>query len=168
MDFDSIISFLLLILFFVLPTLLKRLKKKTPGSAPAGKAGKLSLFEKLGEQIRQYAENLEQEAAKGKQSRKTQENIWDQLAGEDDFQDSYEDFPEETLMPAAEPPVVTADRVMPIQKKVRPAPPPEKQNFVGKPCSTTVFGQPKFSTDQLQQAIIWSEILAKPIALRRD
>ena len=66
MDFDSIITFLLLILFFVFPTILKQLKKKTSASAPADKAKKLSLFEKLGEQIRQYAENLEQEAAKGK------------------------------------------------------------------------------------------------------
>ena len=69
MDFDSIISFLLIILFFVMPTILNRLKKKTAASAPAGKPKKLSLFEKLGEQIRQYAENLEQEAAKGNQYR---------------------------------------------------------------------------------------------------
>ncbi len=161
MDFDSIISFLLIILFFVFPTLLKRLKKKTSASAPAGKAKKLSLFEKLGEQIRQYAENLEQEAAKGKQSQKPKKTIWDQLAGE-------EDFDEEAFVPVAEPPVFTADRVMPAKQKERPAPKSEKQVFVKPPSSTTVFGQPTFSSDQLQQAVIWSEILSKPIALRRD
>jgi hypothetical protein len=168
MDFDSIITFLLLILFFVMPTLLRRLKKKKPASTLAGKAGKLSVFEKLGEQIRQYAENLEQEAAKATPSRKTSENIWDQLAGEDDFQDIYEDSPEAVRIPAAEQPVVRADRVTPSKKTVRPAPTPEKQIFVQSPASTTVFGQSKFLSDQLQQAVIWSEILAKPIALRRD
>jgi hypothetical protein len=168
MDFDSIISFLLIILFFVLPTLLKRLKKKTPASTPAGKPGKLSLFEKLGEQIRQYAENLEQEAAKGKQSRKGQENIWDQLAGEEDLQDLYEASPEEAFVPAVEPPASTEEWLRPVKKKVRPAPTPEKQTFVQPPCSTRVFGQPKFSSNHLEQAVIWSEILAKPIALRRE
>ena len=121
----------------------------------------MSLFEKLGEQIRQYAENLEQEAAKGKQSQKPKKTIWDQLAGE-------EDFDEEAFVPVAEPPVFTADRVMPAKQKERPAPKSEKQVFVKPPSSTTIFGQPTFSSDQLQQAVIWSEILSKPIALRRD
>lgn len=168
MDFDSIISFLLIILFFITPAVLKRLKKKAPASTPAGKAKKLSLFEKLGEQIRQYIENLEQEAAKGKQSLKTQENIWDQLSGEEDFQEIHGDSHEEALGPVAEPPVFTAARVVPAKKKERPAPKSEKQVFVKPPSSTTVFGQPTFSSDQLQQAVIWSEILSKPIALRRD
>ncbi len=168
MDFDSIISFLLIILFFAFPAILKRFNKKTPASTPGGKAKKLSLFEKLGEQIRQYAENLEQEAEKGKQPRETQENIWDQLAEEEDFQDIHGKFPEEKLAPVAEPPVFTADRVMPVKEKERPAPKPEKQVFVQSPSLTTVFGQPKFSVNQLQQAVIWSEILSKPIALRRD
>ena len=166
MDFDSIISFLLIILFFVTPAVLKRLKKKVPASAPAGEAKNLSLFEKLGEQIRQYAENLEQEAEKGKQPRETQENIWDQLAGEEDFQDNG-DFDEESPGPVAETPVFTA-RVVPAKKKERPAPKSENQVFVKPPCSTRIFGQPTFSSDQLQQAVIWSEILSKPIALRRD
>jgi hypothetical protein len=170
MDFDSIISFLLIILFFAFPALLKRFnqKKKTAISNPAEKDKELSLFEKLGEQIRQYAENFEQEAAKGKQPRETQENIWDQLAGEEDFQDIYEESPEEKLAPVAEPPVFTADREMPAKEKEGPAPTPEKQVFVQQPSLTTVFGQPKFSSNQLQQAVIWSEILSKPIALRRD
>ncbi len=151
-----------------MPAVLKRLKKKIPTSAPAGKARKLSLFEKLGEQIRQYAENLEQEAAKGKQSQKTQETIWDQLAGEEEFQDIHGDFHEEALGPVAEAPVFTADRVMPAKKKERPAPKSEKQVFVQQPSLTRGFGPAKFSSDQLQQAVIWSEILSKPIALRRD
>lgn len=168
MDFDSIISFLLIILFFITPAVLKRLKKKTPASAPAGKVKNLSLFEKLGEQIRQYAENLEQDAAKGKQPRETQENIWDQLAGEEDFQDTYEESPEEAFAPVAQPRVSAADRVMPVKEKVGPAPTPKKHVFVQPPSLTSVFGQPKFSANQLQQAVIWSEILSKPIALRRD
>ena len=169
MDFDSIISFLLIILFFAFPTLLKRFNKKknTAIPNPAEKARKLSLFEKLGDQIREYAENLEHEATKEKQPRETQENIWDQLAGEEDFQDIYEESPEEAFAPAAEPPVFTADQVMPVKEKPRPAPTPEKQVFVQSPSLTSVFGQAKFSANQLQQAVIWSEILAKPIALRR-
>ncbi len=174
MDFDSIISILLILLFFIFPTLLKRLsqKKKTEpvqaGKTKNGKAGKLSLFEKLGEQIRQYTENLEQEAQKGKQ---TQENYWDHLAddgevqspGEASFEteDYTEDYMEEPVGEPVAEPSVSKESGRSILKPGKPLP-------AGDPSFADPCRQPRLSSSQLQQAIIWSEILSKPVALRED
>ncbi len=51
MDFDSVITFLLLLLFFVFPSILKRFAQKKKASVPTQveKTKKLSLFEKLGD-----------------------------------------------------------------------------------------------------------------------
>ena len=176
MDFDSIISFLLILLFFVAPTLLKRFnqKKKTDGSPRAGeiateKAKKLSLFDKLGDQLREYAQTLEQDAQKGKAS---PDNIWEHLADEEELPPSHEDpFEGEfdtpnDLEPMAEPSVLAAALVMPEKKEREPVPKPERK---GSGCDSPgpgSFRSPKFSSCQLQQAIVWSEILSKPVALR--
>ena len=178
MDFDSIISVLLILLFFIFPTLLKRFNKKknTAETSPAGKARKLSLFERLGEQIREYAQALEQEAQKGKQPR---ENIWDHLADEDEFQTIHEDSFEEadsqayrTESLAAESAVPAADSAIQENRRKRSVPKSEKHGQKqGPDCDPSWPGthrQPKLSSCQLQQAIIWSEILSKPVALRQD
>ncbi len=179
MDFDSIISILLILLFFIFPTLLKRLsqKKKTDGQVQAGKsnagkAGKLSLFEKLGVQIRKYAETIEQEAQKGKQ---TQETYWDHLTEDGEFQttredlfeteDYVEDYVEE---PVGEPSVFAAAPVMPEKELGRSVPNPKKPVAGGDLSLADPFRQPRLPSSQLQQAIIWSEILSKPVALRED
>ena len=180
MDFDSIISFLLILLFFIFPTLLKRFnkKKKTAGTSPAGKARKLSLFEKLGEQIREYAQTLEQEAQKGKQPR---ENMWDRLAeNEEEYEEAFQandkfqangdpleqeiDMAFEQIEPEADPSVLAA-QVMPENIRKRATTTCEKQGQKQGLPGTLL--QPKLSCN-LQQAIIWSEILSKPVALRQD
>jgi hypothetical protein len=174
MDFDSIIPILLVLLFFVFPSLLKRFnkKKKTAGPARAGEAKKLSLFEKLGEQIREYAQTLEQEAQKGRQPR---ENIWDQLADDEEFPSPHEGSFEQDFEPdvyADEPvvePIVSAAAPMSPDKKVRQSMPTAGNNVSAcDPSSSNIFRPRKLSSRRLQQAVIWSEILSKPVALRRD
>ncbi|MBA3009265.1 MAG: hypothetical protein KKF12_10250 [Proteobacteria bacterium] len=182
MDFDSIISFLLILLFFVFPTIIKRLNrnKKTPG--PAEKTKKLSLFEKLGDQIREYAQTLEQEAAKEKQPKET---MWDHLADDNEVPITRED-PVETedyfTEPVAEPPVFAAasmirgKKIQEIkiqEKKMRQAGPrsekPLPASGPSAPCeflSEGGFGRRQLSSSRLGQAIVWSEILSKPVALR--
>ncbi len=169
MDFDSIISLLLIILFFVFPSLLKRLsqKKKTGPT----QAGKLSLFEKLGEQIREYVQTLEQEAEKGKQSHKAQ---GDHLAEDGEFQ-TYEDSFEEDLEPevyadepVVEPSVSTAASVIQEKELERPVLKPEKSMLACDSSTIGAFRPDRLSSCHLQQAIIWSEILSKPVALRQE
>jgi hypothetical protein len=168
MDFDSIVSLLLILLFFFFPTLIRRLnqKKKTGKPVQAGKPKggnlkKMSLFEKLGEQIREYAQTLEQEAKKARQPQESQENIWDHLAEETNVQTSPETFFEEEFEP--EPPVFVPKKRTET-KRDRPALTPEKHV----PASQIdTPGPGKLSTSRLQQAIIWSEILSKPVALRK-
>ncbi len=173
MDFDSIISLLLIISFFVFPSLLKRLsqKKKTgptqAGKAETGKAKKLSLFEKLGEQIREYVQTLEQEAQKGKQSHKAQE--WDHLAEDREFQTYEEDLEPEVYAdePVVEPSVSAAASVI-QEKKLEHVPKPEKPMLACDSSTIGVFRPDRLSSCHLQQAIIWSEILSKPVALRQE
>jgi len=169
MDFDSIISVLLIISFFVFPSLLKRLsqKKKTGPT----QAGKLSLFGKLGEQIREYVQTLEQEAQKGKQSHKAQE--WDHLAEDGEFQ-TYEDSFEEDLEPevyADEPvvePSVFVAASMIQEKELEHVSKPEKPMLACDSSTIGAFRPDRLSSCHLQQAIIWLEILSKPVALRQE
>jgi len=177
MDFDSIISFLLILLFFIAPTLLKRFnqKKKTDGSPQAGmiKTGeekKLSLFEKLGDQLREYAQTLEQDAQKG-----TPDNIWEHLDEEQDLPPSHEDSfegefdtPGYGIEPMADTPVIAKASVMPEKKEREPAPKPERKGSCCDSPGAGSFRSPKLSSCQLQQAIVWSEILSKPVALRHS
>ncbi|MCP3941771.1 MAG: hypothetical protein GY710_09860 [Desulfobacteraceae bacterium] len=175
MDFDSIIPFLLLILFFILPSILKRLnqKKKPSGSTLPGKTKKLSLFEKLGEQIQEYVQNLEQETKKEKQP---QENYWDYLADGEQLQTGQE-APLEKIPdannyyvdnPVVEPPVLTTASKIPEEKLNTYTAKSEKPVPTNTPFQETSFDQVGLPYSQLQRAIIWSEILSKPIALREE
>jgi len=184
MDFDSIISFLLILLFFVAPTLLKRFnqKKKTPGPPQTGtikteEPKKLSLFERLGDQLREYVQTLEQEAQKEKPA---PENIWEHLADEQDLPPSQEDpfeggfdKPGYGAEPMAAPPVFAAasvmpEKMMPGKKERKAVPKPERKGACCDSLGTGSFMSPKLSSCKLQQAIVWSEILSKPVALRQD
>lgn len=182
MDFDSIISFLLILLFFVAPTLLKRFsqKKKTDVPSRAGtttteKAKKISLFERLGDQLREYAQTLEQEAKKNPPS---PEDIWAHLADEQELPpsqaDPFEgggDTPGYGAEPMAEPPVFAAASMMPgkMMPGKKAVPKPERKRSRCDSLGSGSFRPPRRSScHQLQQAIVWSEILSKPVALRQD
>lgn len=161
MDFDSIITIILILLFFVFPSILKQLaqKKKTEKEAPQ-RVTKLSLFERLGEQIREYALTIE------KQGQKQPEQVWEELAEEQEspaqYEQAYEPDPdpeERDFEPYARPLV----RKEPEKPVVTPKKfPPAAQDAL--PCFASLQREP--SSLELQQAVIWAEILAKPIALR--
>ena len=173
MDFDSIISFLLILLFFIFPTLLKRFSQKKKTISPQGKieterSKKRSVFERLGDQLREYAQTLEKEAQEAREGTQSPENIWEQ-AEEEPLPPHHKDFFEKD----SEPPVydsaptavpsVTAAPVMPGEKLKKPVPTKKKDAS----CSPRAgsFQSPRRAC-QLQQAIVWSEILSRPVALR--
>ena len=80
MDFDTIIAFVFFLVFFVLPSIIKQLqlrKKKQP--APAKKK-KRFVLSGIGDQIRQFLKDLEQQAQKQRKAGKQGEGIWDKLS----------------------------------------------------------------------------------------
>jgi hypothetical protein len=169
MDFDSIITIILILFFFTFPTILKQLSRmKKTGVAP-DKAKKLSLFGKLGDKIREFAEEIEKQAQE-----KQQGQGWEEIADdreivktyEDPFDpDEYEDdgsLDDEVFKPMPEPSILAAVSDEPEKSFLKS----EKPSFGREHCSGSAYGQNRLSSPRLQQAIIWSEILSKPVALR--
>jgi hypothetical protein len=176
MDFDSIITIILILLFFTFPTILKQLSRKKKTSAAPKKAGKLSLFGKLGEKIREFAKEIEKQA-KGKKPGQG----WEELADDGETARIYEDpfdpdgyaddayaddgyADDESFDPMSEPSVIAAvsdKEKKPVSKSERPLPGSDRS-------SGSAYGQRQLSPHRLQQAIIWSEILSKPVALRQE
>jgi len=162
MDFDSIISIILILLFFVAPSILKQLaqKKKKAGEKAPQRVTKSSLFERLGEQIREYAQTIERQGQRGEQGQ-----AWEELAEDRESQMQDADVFDPDLYPDErdfEPP----DRPAVREKPEKPAVKPKKPIPVQDPLSGFALMQGEPSSLQLRQAIIWSEILSKPIALR--
>jgi len=178
MDFDSIITFLFIIVFFILPGILKQIKAKKKKSITPEKAKKKpSIFDHIGEKIQQFVRELEQQALKQKQADKKQDSDWDRFEeGEilsQDFEtsDQEEDFSEpesgipESAFEEAQIPAYSA-----VVKK------PEK-DMEKKDIKESLFGegvarhhpgaaQYVFKSNPLQNAVIWSEILGKPVGLK--
>lgn len=168
MDFDSIISVILILLFFIAPSILKQFaqKKNKEGKVPQ-RVTKLSLFQRLGEQIRDYALNLEGQTRKNGQGN---DQGWeafaedqDPLLGEGEVFHPEVDSDERDFEPPARP-------IVPAEPKRTDLKPEKTKEPRPMPCARTAFAQVQGepSSRQLQRAIIWSEILSKPIALRNN
>lgn len=188
MDFDSIISLILLFLFFVFPSIVKKwAKEKKPRPAKQAKAVKPSIFQKIAGQIRDQLKELERQAQMAKHQE--QGTVWDELddreirsidegldesPAEESFAfDGALDF-EQTdaggVEPFKEPQVPRHfDPARPFvqPEKKLPGLEMEKTSSLGK-VSAPAFAvaAEKVSAHELRQAVIWSEILAKPVALR--
>ncbi len=173
MDFDSIIPLLFVIAFFVLPSLLKQImarKKKT--GEPKAIQKNPSIFDRIGEKIQKFVKDLEEQARQQRQGTTQQDTGWEAFAEEEDPGSDFEilgedaDFsepsmiappqksvPEKTVWPAKK--QLPAKRISSGQKETRVK--ERKRNLSGS-C--------QYKSNPLQNAIVWSEILSKPIALR--
>ncbi len=173
MDFDSIISFLFLMAFFILPGLLKRFKAiKAKNAKPAQVTKKPSIFDKIGEKIQKFIRELEQQAKQQKQAGSHQTSEWDALAEEEASSLEFETYDQEDDIAGTHElkkpePLIPAEDISYIAVKK-----PEKaieqplidQNLLIKPSISTKY---VFKSNPLQNAVIWTEILGKPIALKR-
>ncbi len=205
MDFDSIISFFILIVFFVLPAILKRFQaeKKQAGNLKQSKATekKPSLFGQIGEKIQEFILELEEQAKQQREAQQrqaqqadnnqhlpsqnsSQDNPWDAFKEQDDS-----DFSEQVSK--IEMPEVNRSKTSIINQAVLHEQMDKAQEDVKrentkaflskkdhfnkkeleKPIQEQVqekytFQSGRFQKKQLQNAIIWSEILAKPVGLR--
>ena len=165
MDFESIISFALLFLFFIVPSVLKRMgknkKSASPSAFPAKK--KTSFLGKLGEQIQAFMRDLEEQAQKAKQEQEG--SAWDHL---DDGADIGEPLPSSDAYFEAESHLAEEPEFSPVsQAKINKNDlKPEEKMPIQPMCLAKVQG--KLPNHALQQAVVWSEVLGKPVALRRD
>jgi hypothetical protein len=169
MDFDSIIIYLFIFAFFVLPSILKqvRARKKKTG-VPPKKQGAGSLFGKIGDRIRQFIREIEEQAQQQKRAGMDPGTEQDIFAEEELVPSAFEttgedanfgDSPSIDVQEMVEPEKagVTAKRI-PLQTK---EPCMKKQRYnLSDPC--------RFKTNPLQNAIVWSEVLSKPVALRKE
>ncbi len=182
MDFDNVINIVILVLFFVLPAVLNRFKKKKTANKALAKAEKPKtgkkkplVFGNISDQIQKFLKDLEQQARQQEQT--GDKTVWDELAREPGNDD--EGFPEEPAWQSedsAGPPVQKApeprkrkpapymaaesERQAPRKhhrSRSRPAPPPPLADC-GAPARNRAC--------RLRRAVVWAEILGKPVALK--
>lgn len=172
MKFDSVITILFIIAFFILPSILKQVqarKKKTPAAKPSRK--KPGAFGKIGDQIRQFILELEAQARQQKEagSGEKQErpgDIWETLAeGEPVLSGGETDGT--ALSTLNVPPRVMHKETVP-EKITLPGKRRAPLKKAGAPGTRFRRGRKacRLKTIPLQNAIVWSEILSKPLALR--
>jgi len=178
MDFDSIITFLFIFIFFILPGILKQIKaKKKKSVTPRKTQKKPSIFDRIGEKIQQFVRELEQQALKQKQADNKQGSDWDRFEEDEiSFQefetvDQEEDFGrpgpetgaaafEEAQIPAYSAAVKEPEEDM-IKQEVK-----ESLFGKGEMIQHQVTAKYVFKSNPLQNAVIWSEILGKPVGLK--
>jgi hypothetical protein len=167
MNFDSIISIFIIIVFFILPVVLKRLQAKNKSAATLGPVvkKKTSLFERMGEQIQEFVKDLEQQAKAEKGPGGEKDGIWERLA-EDEKSDAGS-LKIET--PVYEKRTTIGDQDSASQKMINPVQTglkKKKKGPAGKPGPYCPETYALNSRRKLRQAVVWSEILSKPLALR--
>ena len=178
MDFDSIITFLFIIGFFILPGILKQIKaKKKKSVTPEKTKNPPSIFDRIGEKIQQFVRELEQQALKKKQADNKQGSDWDRFEEDEisfqDFEtvDQEEDFSEpesgipeaafeEAQIPAYSATIKEAEEDR-TKQEIK-----ESLSGKGEMIHPQVTAKYVFKSNPLQNAVIWSEILGKPIGLK--
>ena len=171
MDTDTLITYILLFLFFVLPAILKRRKKKAAEKTkPVQASGKKTGFSGIGNALREFVKEMERQVQEAKAAER-------QTSGTPDRGSVWD------LLDDREPETETAERASvgrrtDLDDVVSPAPmtratpvadsPPARTKRPPKPVPTCI---PRVRTalpaSALQQAVVWSEILGPPKALRQ-
>ena len=170
MDFDSFITFLFILLFFILPSILKQIqarKKKKEVLKPKKK--KSSFFNRISDQIQQFVKDLEAQAQQQKKANKDQETMWEALSEDEAFHSEIETLEKNTDEDGStrDIPRKRVEQDVSFQK-------PKKQSLSIED-STSGIEKPRPLSDPyqlkshpLQNAVIWSEILSRPLALREE
>ncbi|WP_299978365.1 hypothetical protein [Desulfobacula sp.] len=161
MDFDKIIVFLFVMAFFVLPSLIKQIlarKKKT--AAPKTIKKNPSIIDRIGEQIRQFVKDLEEQARQQKEGIKEQDTGWETLAEDEESPPVFESVGEDADFREPEPKEV--DR--PLKKRIHSRR-SVQEPYIKEPLYP-LREKYCFKFNPLQNAVIWSEILSKPLALK--
>jgi hypothetical protein len=170
MDLETLINIVLVFLFLLITTLVRVLKSKTkkkPGIQKKQSRNPLfSFFQKIRDQIQESLQELERQARQ-QQTRQQTDNddaddpgFWDELAEENlPEQKSSTPMEQDTISsqtPAKGIPRQQPDTIAASEKATRKqaVPPPTIHPYGRRPS--------------LRQAVVWSEIIGKPVALRKD
>jgi hypothetical protein len=175
MDFDSIIPLLIFIVFVGLPAIFRKIRgKKNSEKSAYAKTRKISLFDRISEKIQGAIREAEQQRQQNRQEDsydtvKKPESLWEILAEEEKAQEAPHVYkkPEPDLSQTVEFDSVLEPEeteksqkvILEEEKKVVPV--------IKAAPACYLSGQYELNSgSQLRQAIVWAEILAKPVSLR--
>ena len=189
MDFDSIITFFFLLAFFILPGILKQIKAAKAKTTTPKKAPKNpSLFDKIGEKIQQFVRELEQQAQQQRQAgndqslpsqnRPEQNEPWDAFKEDEASHFDFETLDQEDSSFADQEPGLFESKIPTPKSSVRKelidsSREDRKIKTIKKPITRKaptiqrpIQAKYIFKANPLQNAVIWSEILGKPVGLK--
>jgi len=143
--------------------------KKKSTTQSVLKKKKTSLFERMGEQVRQFVSEIEQQAIQEKNKGKNQDNIWE-ILGEDEKTDRTSGSLDRLKTLVDEKRTVIEVKESDPQRTVSPVPPNlfgTKETAMAGKCGLNHRSQRygRIPRQQLKQAFVWSEILSKPAGL---
>jgi hypothetical protein len=167
MNIHDVIPIIIFILY-VAAIIHKRRKKKQKGAHPSTTAKKPSrLFAKLGEKWSQVLKEIEKQAELEKRKKTGQATGWERLVGNQkkprgklDTELEWESAPTGPLTP---PPLddfhydPRKDKLKPARNPVTPAAARVRRH---------AYTKSAYDINDLRKAVVWSEILAPPLALR--
>ena len=170
MDLDTIISLVILLAFFVLPQMMKmvmgRQKKNPPASEEKEK--KPGVVEKIFLRVQEYIEEIEAAAKKEAPSGGEGTDFWEAIHDESARGEEYEtDRADDTLTQMEAP--LTEPGPVPPQRAAPPDLRPEIRKKKQSRCRQTTkrgYGLGGGRRTPLQNAVIWSEILGPPRAMK--
>jgi len=145
----------------------------------------ISIFGKISRQIREFAQNLENQAQEQarRQTDKNQESLWDSLVDDVDGENIDAVQPEQPIMPQAMKTEENEDESFAESETIassdnleteKPGQNAEKIQSLKQEFSIDSPSVPspvhknsyQFRSSALQNAVVWSEILSSPLALR--
>ncbi|MCF8136956.1 MAG: hypothetical protein K9K63_06565 [Desulfotignum sp.] len=178
MDQETLINLVLVFFFLIITTLVRglkaRQKKKLTKKKQTAKPSVFSFFHKIKDQIQESLQELEKQARQQRQQHQPETEssdptFWDELAEDEMMQE------ERQMTPASETEKArasTRDRTKdPIQEmalenqvhdqKIKT---PRSPKEVPPPALQHPYGR----RPSLRQAVVWAEIIGKPVALRKN
>lgn len=166
MEFNDIVTLILFLLFFILPSVVRGLgKKRKKPFAPKKKKRKLSLFGKVGEAVQEFIRELEKQAMEAKRQQAEKDGtFWDEM-GEEEMEIAV---PEAPPAPAPVEKKVTQPYVSSDSARKKTAAPPTVPTIARTEGADLPGLKGRQGRTALQNAVVWAEILGKPIALRKD
>ncbi|MCG8335041.1 MAG: hypothetical protein MJE63_11020 [Proteobacteria bacterium] len=169
---DNIIEYLIPLIFilaYVFPKARKKKKQQQEQvSSVEVKEKKPGLFSKLNKMVEEYYESDQDVSKKREQKEEEYEWYQDRYDYESD-EDEDESEPEEPAKPVTE--VAKAEEETANQKtKPAPASRPKVDNYqpTSSHANTPLYVSANVTKQDLRKAIVWSEILAPPKALRDE
>ncbi len=181
MDLDGLITFLFLIFFFVLPSVLKIFSKKkkpleTAESEPENT--KKTVLGKIGQQIQDLLTQLEEQSYQPEEKAK-KPDLWDVLSEKDPESEADpepepwhpRDAPQETTGPDLEKdvpldPIRAGQTIRSTEGGISPGTGPEKALQPRAVCHAASGG--KLGQTPLQNVLIWSEVLGQPAGSKKN